>query len=362
MPSRWVKSLVLIVGSWGAVCLTGCAGTGERAVMPGDHHARHGDEIVIAGQMFHTGAPVVLWTDPDGYDAYRTTPRFRKPPEGGWTEKARYNVRASELSESELARVSAGGWDLPLVQRVVDQFVIHYDVSGSSKVCFKTLQDDRNLSVHFMLDIDGTIYQTLDVKERAWHAGIANSRSVGIEIAHRGAYPPGKTGPMDEFYAEDDQGMFIEYPSRYGDPGTRTSGFVGRPAREGLILGTINGSELVQYDFTDEQYESLIKLTATLGAALPNLAMDYPRDGDGAVLPDALSREELDAFSGLIAHWHVTTGKIDPGPAFDWDRVIDGARSILEDRQTRGIFDPHAPMRRRQSDFSQGQASGAPEI
>ena len=33
-------------------------------------------EIVIAGQYFHTGAPVVLWTDPGGYDAYRTERRF----------------------------------------------------------------------------------------------------------------------------------------------------------------------------------------------------------------------------------------------------------------------------------------------
>ncbi|MEM9559092.1 MAG: N-acetylmuramoyl-L-alanine amidase, partial [Planctomycetota bacterium] len=39
--------------------------------------------------------------------------------------------------------------------------------------------------------VDGTIYQTLDVTERAWHATKANSRSVGIEIAQIGAYPPG---------------------------------------------------------------------------------------------------------------------------------------------------------------------------
>ena len=39
-----------------------------------------------------------------------------------------------------------------------------------------------------MLDIDGTIYQTLDLKERAWHATTSNSRSVGIEVANMGAY------------------------------------------------------------------------------------------------------------------------------------------------------------------------------
>ena len=41
-----------------------------------------------------------------------------------------------------------------------------------------------------MLDLDGTIYQTLDLKEGAWHATVANGRSIGIEIANIGAYPP----------------------------------------------------------------------------------------------------------------------------------------------------------------------------
>src|SRR5207249_2125170 len=38
---------------------------------------RTGDEIVVCGQYFHTGgAKVVLWTDPGGFDAYRTERRF----------------------------------------------------------------------------------------------------------------------------------------------------------------------------------------------------------------------------------------------------------------------------------------------
>ena len=62
------------------------------------------------------------------------------------------------------------------------------------------LHDVRGLSVHFMLDLDGTIYQTLDVKEQAWHATIANGRSIGIEIANIGAYPSRRTGPLDRWY------------------------------------------------------------------------------------------------------------------------------------------------------------------
>ena len=38
------------------------------------------------------------------------------------------------------------------------------------------MQDIRGLSVHFMCDLDGTIYQTCDVKERCQHATDSNSR------------------------------------------------------------------------------------------------------------------------------------------------------------------------------------------
>ena len=36
------------------------------------------------------------------------------------------------------------------------------------------------------------------------------------------------------------------------------------------------GKELIQYDYTPEQYQALIKLTATLSKVLPNIKCDYP--------------------------------------------------------------------------------------
>ena len=120
------------------------------------------------------------------------------------------------------------GWSLDEARRVVDQFVIHYDVCGTSARCFKVLHDLRGLSVHFLLDIDGTIYQTLDLKERAWHAGTANDRSLGVEIAHIGAYTDMKT--LDEWYGKDLFGWpYVQLPSV--DQGTqRPKPLVCRPA------------------------------------------------------------------------------------------------------------------------------------
>ena len=169
---------------------------------------RKGDEIVVAGKFFHTGTKVVLWMDPGGYDAYRVERRFVPIEQAGWDESRphmdwprtpnRYGMRDEHLTADELERIRGGGWDLPLLQSNVDQFVLHFDVAGISRNCFKTLQDVRNLSVHFMLDEDGTLYQTLDLKEEAWHATTSNNRSVGIEIANIGAYS-GKD-PLADWY------------------------------------------------------------------------------------------------------------------------------------------------------------------
>lgn len=319
-----------------AVVLGGCASERSGAVRPGQAAARRGDEIVICGRYFHTGAPVVLWTDPGGYDAYRTERRFVAIDRASWEETAkegkvgspaRYGLRKRGLSDEEVERVRGGGWDLPTLQKTVDQFVIHYDVCGTSRTCFRVLHDVRGLSVHFMLDIDGTIYQTLDVKERAWHAGAANDRSVGIEIANIGAYTAREKGPLERWYGKDDEGRtVITIPAELDGGGVRTPGFVGRPARDEPVAGEIHGTPLRQYDLTPEQYESLEKLTAALCAVLPRIRCDYPRDSGGNLVRTVLPEQELEGYSGLLGHYHLVRGKIDPGPAFQWDRVVEGAR------------------------------------
>jgi N-acetylmuramoyl-L-alanine amidase len=319
-----------------AAALTTCGSTPRGEDRIGRFNERAGDEIMIAGRLVHTGAPVVLWFDPGGYDAYRVERRFAPPEQAGWDvisqalgSPNRYSLRRGGLDDATLERVRGGGWTLEDVQESVDQFVLHYDVAGTSRQCFKVLHDLRGLSVHFLLDIDGTIYQTLDVKERAWHATKANDRSVGIEIAHIGAYESVEGTPLESWYARDRRGRLINLPEWMGDGGVRTEGFVGRPASDELATGTINGRELVQYDFTPEQYESLIKLTAALCSALPKMDCDYPRGADGRVLDRVMTEDEFGSFTGLLGHWHVQDNKIDPGPALDWDRVVEGARRLM---------------------------------
>ena len=302
-------------------------------IQPGQPEPRTGDEIVAAGQFFHTGTRVVLWIDPGGYDAYRVQPRFttltNEDPEKLYTG-VHYDVRNHNLTPEQFQAVSSGNWDLPLLQQVVDQFVIHFDVAGTSRRCFHTLQDVRGLSVQFMLDVDGTIYQTLDLKERAWQATIANSRSVGIEIANVGAYEESKTNPFDAWYQQTNGQTILTIPDDFGAGGILTSNFVGHPARPDPIEGNIQGKDLVQYDFTPEQYAALIKLTATLCRIFPNLKCQYPTNDSGQLITSKIPDDVLTNYEGVLGHYHVQTDKVDPGPAFQWDTVIDGARKILE--------------------------------
>ncbi len=294
---------------------------------------------MVCGRLFHAGTPVVLWTDAGGYDAYRVERRY-----GAWTNSSweatraegvgvdtpnRYGLRREGLSASELEQVRGGGWDLPLLRRVVDQFVLHYDATGTSRRCFEVLQDRRGLSVHFMLDVDGTIYQTLDLKERAWHATTSNSRSIGIEIAQAGAVPLAETQRLSAWYVPDRGGVTLQVSADMLGRGPGHGGFVGRPARPDLVLGTIQGIELAQYDFTPEQYAALARLTATLCVVFPRIRCDFPRDGAGHLQASKLPEAELRAFSGILGHYHIQTNKVDPGPAFDWDRYLAATRRWL---------------------------------
>lgn len=360
---------------------------------PGTPLKRSGDEIMVAGQLFHTGAPVVLWTDAGGYDAYRTERRFapyekssfdatlreieqgkrdKKPSSSSIDSPNRYNIRytpptsrpsttqaattqasvpynttqpASQvtprarlltgpnflLSPAELEKVRGGGWELDDLRNRIDQFVYHYDVAGTSQTCFKVLHDMRGLSVHFMLDLDGTIYQTLDLKERAWHATTSNTRSIGIEIANMGAYPNRGTNALAEWYAKGDDGhTYLHIPSRFNGGGIRDKSIVLKPIRDEIVTGQVQGRTYHQYDLTPQQYDSLIKLTATLCTVFPNMTCDYPKDKDGKLIPKKLDDPDLANYHGLMGHYHVQLDKQDPGPAFQWDKVIDGARSLMK--------------------------------
>jgi N-acetylmuramoyl-L-alanine amidase len=313
---------------------------------------RHGDEIMVCGQLYRIGTPVKLWLDPGGFDAYRTDRRFSSLEERKWSRIVedmksgkvdfvtkpqevnpdRYGLRyekdaTQHFSTAELDQIRGGGWSIDLLRKKVDQFVLHFDVCGTSAQCFYILHDRRGLSVHFMLDVDGTIYQTLDLKERAWHATKSNDRSIGIEIANIGAYSLNdRSKPFEKWYRKDEQGKtFLIFPETVRGRDALISQTL-RPRKDEPVVGSIRDKRYEQYDFTQQQYDALAKLTAALCDIFPEMKPDAPRSPDKRIIEHTLTDEQWASFGGILGHFHVQTNKTDPGPAFDWEYYLEEVR------------------------------------
>jgi N-acetylmuramoyl-L-alanine amidase len=314
------RLLVLFVGMLALlIVVTTCVTVPRRSptarVLP-----RGDDVVVVCGRSFHAGSRVVLWSSADGFNAYLPH-RFNRPgktlpsnPATGCNTPLRYGTRAILLNDDGEPLPVSASEEWQLVRRSVDQIVVHYDAAGSSRRCFEVLHDERGLSAHFLIDVDGTIYQTLDVRERGRHAGKSNDRSIGIEIANPGAFPT-----TEELFLARDRAR------RHDANGTRNIASADR--NQGFMTGVVQRRTLHQYPFTDAQYRALVSLCGALIEALPGIQPRYPQSRDGKVILRTLTAEEDREFSGIVGHWHVSSNKVDPGPAFDWRRLIRGIQA-----------------------------------
>ena len=193
---------------------------------------------------------------------------------------------------------------LSAVQAVIKKFVLHHDGVNSSQVCMNVLHNERGLSCHFLIDNDGTIYQTLDLALMGYHAAAFNSDSIGVEFCNRG---------------------ILDNPDYYANAAVK------HPISDDYF---INGHKMKSFDFTPQQYEAFYMLAGALVKHLPNLALEYPRDPQlpakpawGAVGPVTAEGDSLPmpSFAGFCGHYHLTTRKWDPGP-FDFKKWIDKLR------------------------------------
>jgi N-acetylmuramoyl-L-alanine amidase len=80
----------------------------------------------------------------------------------------------------------------------VDLIVLHYTAMASAAEVLARLCDPGpEVSAHYLIDRDGTVFALVDETMRAWHAGAGewggegdvNSRSIGIELQNTGAEP-----------------------------------------------------------------------------------------------------------------------------------------------------------------------------
>ena len=160
------------------------------------------------------------------------------------------------------------------------QFVNHWDVCLNSKTCQRVL-DRRGISVHFLIDNDGTIYQTMDLQNIGWHAGSSriNAKSIGVEISN--AYD-------------------TKWQSWY-----KKHGFGERPVvTDAQVHGKTLRSHLGFYPVQIEALQALWKAV--------HLACGIPlQTPTGAAKNAYTATVSSGKFKGFVSHYHITKRKID---------------------------------------------------
>jgi N-acetyl-anhydromuramyl-L-alanine amidase AmpD len=148
-------------------------------------------------------------------------------------------------------------------------------------MCQRVL-DKRGISVHFLIDNDGTIYQTLDLQHAAWHAGNVNRKSVGVEISN-GYYP--------------------KYQSTYVK-----KGFGERPIIEGA---RVQHEELDPFlGFYPIQIEALKALWSAIHNAC-DVPYETPTNQFGKTSTVYEQKWTYGKERGFVSHYHVNKKKTD---------------------------------------------------
>jgi N-acetylmuramoyl-L-alanine amidase len=116
--------------------------------------------------------------------------------------------------------------DVPL-----DMIVLHYtDMLNAKEALARLCNPISEVSAHFLIGKDGALYQLVDPKYRAWHAGLGswggekdiNSRSIGIEMDNLGHTFGPEPFPIPQINTLSD--LLTELIQTYGIPAHRIVG------------------------------------------------------------------------------------------------------------------------------------------
>ena len=194
-----------------------------------------------------------------------------------------------------------------------ERIVLHF-TAGNLRGDLITLTGDIHVSVPYVIARDGTVYQLFSPKHWSYHLGRGSvggntkqsKATIGIEISNYG--PLEKQGDkLETIYTKPGR------PDVYTEVTDKTAFTqVQSPFRGYSYFAS----------YTDAQYESLILLLRHLTAEF-----DIPRE----FLPEEERYGVLDRvvdFGGIVSHVNYRpSGKWDIGPAFDWNRVINGVKA-----------------------------------
>lgn len=90
----------------------------------------------------------------------------------------------------------------------ISLLILHYTGMETGEIALERMTDaEAKVSAHYMVEEDGRIFQLVDEKKRAWHAGVSewqgetniNSNSIGIEIVNGGHDHLNADGSLPDF-------------------------------------------------------------------------------------------------------------------------------------------------------------------
>lgn len=287
--------------------------------------------IVACGKKIDIGRRVVLWSEKGG---------FRCPNPRGRAACRQHDPVLNDRPTRPFAdyRFRDAGQAHAELAQTVHQLILHYDACYSSHHCHQVLKASDFKGSHFYLDLDGTLYQTCDLYWKTNTAPaddrLGNERSVHVEMANLGweaRLNESTLYPIDRDQYQLQNGQWVLHlPEKYRGR-LPAPGFMPVPARAHRLRGyfsrRVNGKIVRMWDFTEEQYQTLIALARGIGHLLPGIAARVPYDPETRRTP--LDRiENFASFHGILGHAHVQQGspggpdaKYDPGSAFNWSRL-----------------------------------------
>ena len=156
--------------------------------------------------------------------------------------------------------------------------VLHHTGGERDAVGVCSTLRDRGLSIHYVIDASGKVTQHADPDLAVtFHAGGANEWSIGVEITNRGVAPASKARAR------------VAYQS------------------------TMHGRPTTFLRFSPDQVDAAQRLCEYLCERF-GLPLRVPCDSALVATRAVLDLPALSAWRGVLGHYHIERGKVDPSP------------------------------------------------
>jgi len=189
---------------------------------------------------------------------------------------------------------------------IKDQIVLHYTMGYLKGDIAALTRHDNHVSVPFVIGRNGTIYNLFSSGSWSYHLGrgsvggnkVRSQKTIGIELSNIG--PLKKQGDsLSTSYSSTDIYCDMAQTAYYQQAAFRDFDYYAT--------------------FTEAQYNSLIVLLDYLTRKF-NIERTFLSEPDRFNTSDSVVE-----FGGIVSHVNYrATGKTDIGPAFDWQRIIQG--------------------------------------